>query len=78
MYLAPFETTYIWRTNEVKQCTEFSFGDQPSLQGCDDGLVRETSQGGAGSIELALPRWEQLRWRELMVLLKNRGDLQLS
>jgi len=45
----------IWRTDEVKQCAEFSLGHQSGLQGCNDGLVRETSQGGAGSIKLALP-----------------------
>jgi len=78
MCFVPFKTTYIWRTDEVKQRAEFSFGHQPSLQGCNDDLVGETSQGGAGSIELALPGWEQLRQRELVVPLKGVRNLQLS
>lgn len=56
VFLAPFKTAYIWRTDEVKQRAELSFGHQSSLQGCNDGFIGETSQGGARSIKFALPR----------------------
>lgn len=63
----------------MKQRAELPFGHQSSLQGCDDGLVGETGQGGTGSVELALPRGEQLKLCKPFVSQKIMGDyLRLS
>lgn len=73
MFSTSLKKTYVWRTDEVKQRAELPFSHQPSLQSCDDGLIGETSQRGTGSIELALPRWEQLEWCELFSQLEKSG-----